>query len=379
MREGCHVTIITGFPNFPEGKIFKGYKNIWYQKDYMEGIEVRRVKTYITANEGFAKRTLDYISYMITGFVAGLFVKKPDVIVATSPQFFTACAGWMLSVFKRKPFVFELRDIWPASIKAVGAVKNELMLGFLERLEIFLYRRAALIISVTQSFKDDLGARGIPNDKIVVILNGVDQSAFKARQKDAVLVEKYKLANKFVAGYVGTVGMAHSVETIVDAAEILQKDDDYFFLIVGGGAQFKSIKEKIADKKLRNILILDRQEKSLIPNILSLCDVSLVHLKNSKLFSKVIPSKVFESFAMGLPIILGLPAGEASQIVNKTGAGLTIAPESPRDMVEAICRIREDNELRTRLRNNALAAAAENSRDERALQMLEELKKVASE
>jgi len=170
VKLGHEVTIITGAPNFPEGKVYEGYKNDWYSKELLDGIEVRRVKTYITANEGFVKRILDFVSFMVSGFIAGLFVKKPDVIIGTSPQFFTAVGAWALAAVRFKPFVFELRDIWPASIITVGAMKKGFIIKLLERLEIFLYKRASLIISVTESFKVELMERGVEGDKIKVVL-----------------------------------------------------------------------------------------------------------------------------------------------------------------------------------------------------------------
>ena len=199
IEEGCKVTVITCVPNFPEGRVYSGYKNKWYQYQVMEDINVVRVKTFITANNGFLLRTVDYLSFMITGFIAGLFQKKPDVIIATSPQFFTACMGWMLSVFRNRPFVFELRDLWPASIIAVGAMKNSLLITLLEKLELFLYKKADAIISVTNSFKDELISRGIDGNKIFVILNGVDHNNYQPTSiKDPILSEKYNLKYYFL-------------------------------------------------------------------------------------------------------------------------------------------------------------------------------------
>ena len=174
VKAGHQVTVITGAPNFPEGKVFEGYKNNWYTKELLNGIQIVRVKTYIAANKGFAKRILDFLSFMVTSFIAGLFQKKADAIIATSPQFFTAISGWLLSVFKRKPFIFELRDFWPASIVAVGAMKKSWVLTCIEKVELFLYHRADQIVVVTKSFKTELIARGIESDKISVVLNGVD-------------------------------------------------------------------------------------------------------------------------------------------------------------------------------------------------------------
>ena len=152
VHDGHEVTVITCAPNFPEGKLFEGYRNLWRQVEMLEGIRVVRVKTYITANEGFVKRTLDYMSFMLMGFVFGLFERRPDVVVATSPQFFCAVGGWALSVARWRPFVFELRDLWPASIMAVGAMKKSLLIRFLEQVELFLYRRARRVIATSSIF-----------------------------------------------------------------------------------------------------------------------------------------------------------------------------------------------------------------------------------
>ena len=161
VRAGHQVTVITCVPNFPAGKVFPGYRNKLWQVESMGGIRVIRVWSFITANEGFALRILDFLSFMLSAGIAGLFVRRPDVVIGTSPQFFTACAACFLGWVRRRPFVFELRDIWPESIKAVGAMGDSLAIRLLERLEMFLYRRARLIVSVTEGFRDTLARRGI--------------------------------------------------------------------------------------------------------------------------------------------------------------------------------------------------------------------------
>ncbi|MCX5652986.1 MAG: glycosyltransferase family 4 protein, partial [Planctomycetota bacterium] len=161
VKAGHKVTVITCAPNFPKGRVFDGYRNKLWQRETIEGIEVIRVWSYITANEGFVRRILDYQSYMLSSFLASFFVRKVDVIVGTSPQFFTACSAYAVSLFRFRPYIFELRDLWPESIKAVGAMKNERAIRFLEAVEMFLYRKSARVVSVTRSFKDILVRRGI--------------------------------------------------------------------------------------------------------------------------------------------------------------------------------------------------------------------------
>lgn len=363
VKNGHKVTIITCAPNFPEGKVFDGYSNSWYSKTNIDGIEVRRVKTYITANEGFIKRILDFVSFMFSGFFAGLFVKKPDVIVGTSPQFFTAVGAWALSAVRFKPFIFELRDIWPASITAVGAMKDSFAIRMLEKLEMFLYKRADSIISVTNAFKRELIERGVDGEKIDVVLNGVDLTKYQpVNQKDNELSDKYNLQDKFVAGYVGTHGMAHGLETIVDVAEQLKEYDDIRILFAGGGAARKKVVDLVAQKKLSNVVLIDRQPKEMMPKVWSLCDVSLVPLVNNDLFRTVIPSKIFECMGMGIPSIMSVPEGEATQIIRETGSGLVVESESSSEIKEAIIKLYTDNQFYLGMRAASNNSASKFSR-----------------
>ena len=377
VKAGHQVTIVTCAPNFPEGKVFPGYQNSWYFKEDIEGIEVRRVKTYISANEGFINRIIDYLSFMIMGFLAALFVKKSDVIIATSPQFFCACAGWAAALVKRKPFVFELRDMWPASITAVGAMKHSRIIRYLEKIEMFLYHQADLIISVTHAFKDDLVSRGVNPNKIKIILNGVDLSQYKPQPKNIKLQEKYCLVNKFVVAYIGTHGMAHALESIVSVAESLQYRDDIVFLFAGGGGAAQKVRTLVEDKELQNVRVLGRQNKCLMPHLWSLCDVSLVHLKNTELFKSVIPSKIFESMGMGLPIIIGVPEGEATAIVAKHDAGIVVEPENAIELQRAILTLAENKNLCEKFSLNSYQAASTYNRKNLANKMLKYLEKAS--
>ena len=374
VKLGHKVTIITGAPNFPEGKVFDGYKNRWYSKSELDGIEVRRVKTYITANEGFAKRILDFMSFMVTSFIAGLFVKKPDVIIGTSPQFFTAVSAWALSAIRFKPFVFELRDIWPASITAVGAMGRSLPIRILEKVEVFLYWRADKIISVTHSFKKELIERGVDGTKIDVVLNGVDLSQYEpAPQKDGDFAQQYDLTDKFVVGYVGTHGLAHSLDKIVEAAELLVDLKDVRILFAGGGAAKAEVEALVKNKGLSNVTLIPRQQKELMPKLWSLCDISLISLKDTELFKTVIPSKIFESMGMGLPMVMTSPVGEATAILNESRSGIIVKPESPYEVAQVIRELYEDREKLHQLSVNSANAAMLYDRKKLAEKMLKYL------
>ena len=379
VSKGHKVTVITCAPNFPEGKVFNGYKNRWLSKDKIDGINVWRVKTYITANEGFIKRTIDFVSFMVSGLFFGLFTLKVDVVIGTSPQFFTVISAWTLAKLKRVPFVFELRDIWPASITAVGAMRGNWIINILEKLELFLYRQANLIVSVTHSFKSELQNRGVSADKIKVVLNGVDLERYSPLQKkDESLADKYELKNKFVIGYVGTHGLAHALENVIEAAELIAKEDNIRIVFAGGGADRSRLEKIVSERGLENIVMIPRQPKDQMPQVWSLCDISLVHLKDAPLFKTVIPSKIFESMAMGLPIIMAVPIGEATNIIEEYKAGISVSPGCPTELSEKFLELATDKELVRTLSYQSLNAARNFDRKKLALEMLNYIEEVVS-
>lgn len=336
VKQGVRVTIITCTPNFPQGKVYPGYKNRLWQVEYMEGIRVIRVWTYIAANRGVIRRTLDHISFGIIAFIASLFVRA-DVIVATSPQFFTAVGGWLASRFKRKPWVMEVRDLWPASIKAIRVVQYPWMIRVLERIEMYLYRSASRVVVVTDSFREDLVSRNIDPDKIEVIKNGVMLDQFVPRRKDEDLVRLFGLENKFVVGYIGTHGLAHGLDFILDCAT--EVAEDIHFLFIGDGAEKERLC-KLKDKLgLTNVTILPPVAKPAVMRYISITDIALVPLRLSDTFKTVLPSKIFENAAMGKPILLGVE-GEAKQLVDKYGAGRCYTPENKKDFLAGLEELR---------------------------------------
>ena len=376
VKDGHDVTVITCAPNFPQGKLFEGYQNRWHQVDHLDGIRVVRVKTFISANRGTLLRLLDFLSYMVTGFTAGLFERRPDVIVSTSPQFFAAVAGWALAAVRRVPFVFELGDLWPASISAVGAMRPGMGLRMIEKLELFLYRRAACVIALTQAFKDNLIRRGIPADKISVVINGVDLWRYGPRERDQQLADQWGLSDKFVVGYVGTHGMAHALGNVINCAEILKDQDHIRFLFAGAGAERDALMADASRRGLENVVFMPSQPKQNMPSVWSLCDVALVHLKDSPAFKDVIPSKIFEAMGMGLPVVLAAPEGEASAIVNDDRAGLHVPAEKPEALAKAARNLAEHPELCQQYAKDSLAAAPRHGRDIQARHMIEALKAV---
>ena len=378
VADGANVTVITCAPNFPQGRVHAGYRNAWRTVEVIDGIRVVRVKSYITSNTGFVRRILDYVSFMFTAVLFGLFERRPDVVVGTSPQFFAAVAAWKLSVLKWRPFVFELRDLWPASIVTVGAMKKGFTTRMLEALELFLYRRATTIVSVTESFRDDLVGRGIEGTKIQIVRNGVDLDLFEPRQKSQAVAEKLSVAGKFVVAYIGTHGMAHALDNVLLAAERLKACHGIRFVFVGDGARKPGLVAMARERNLDNVVFHDALPRSAMPDIWSVTDVALVHLKDDPVFATVIPSKIFEAFAMARPVLIAAPRGEAANIVTDAGAGVWVAPEDPDMLASAVEGIAADQAELDRFGRNAREAARQHSRDRRASDMLAVLESVVS-
>jgi len=376
VRKGHRVTVITCAPNFPKGKVFDGYQNKAFQTETIEGIEVIRVWSYITANEGFVRRILDYLSFMASAIVASPRVHDVDLVIGTSPQFFTAVAAYVVSRMKRIPYVFELRDLWPESIKAVGAMKDSFAIRMLERLEMFLYRKAARIVSVTESFKQVLIRRGIEGTKIEVVTNGVDVSQFKPRPKDPELTRKLGLEGKFVAGYIGTHGMAHALETLLQAADRL-RGQNFAFIFLGDGARKQALREMADQMKLDNVVFIDSVPKADVPKYWSLLDVSIIHLRKTELFTTVIPSKMFECMGMGIPVLHGVE-GESADIVRREQVGIPFEPEGVDQLCEALQSLKSDPARLARFREQCLRAAGNYDRTYLALRMLKVLEDAAA-
>jgi len=375
---GHRVTVITGAPNFPEGRVHHGYKNRWYHVESMCGIRVIRVKTFIAPNDGVVRRTIDFSSFMVTSFVAGLVQAHFDVVVATSPQFLTAVAGWAVAIARRRPFVFELGDLWPASISAVRVVSNSFVIRLVERVELFLYRQAAAVVALTSAFKSDLVERGIDPDKVAVVLNGVDLRRYCPRPRDQVLAAELQLAGNFVVGYLGTHGLAHALERVLDAADALTDDPDIRFLFVGAGAARATLMESARRRGLKNITFLSAQPKESMPALWSLCDLALVHLKDSPVFATVIPSKIFEAMGMGVPLLLAAPEGEATALLRRTGAGVVVPPETPAQLADAIRRLKQDPARLADLGKEGFRAARDFSRARQATDMMAVLERVTA-
>lgn len=368
VSQGHEVTIVTSAPNAPEGRVHDGYSNSWRSIESLDGLRVVRVKTFIAPN---ASRTivrfLDYLSYCASATIQALREPRPDVVISSSPHIFVALAGTLYALIKRVPHVFEVRDLWPATITAVADVKEGVVIRLLEKLELWMYRRARRVLLFTRSFYDDLTSRGIPGSKLDVVYNGADLDLFApSTEKDEALVRELGLEHKFVVGFIGTLGLAQDLLQVLRAARQMQ-DTAVHFLFVGAGAELDKLKDYCAQERLNNVTFVPRQLKAEVPRYWSVCDASLVHLKNEPVLATAIPSKIFESMAVGLPIIFVAPRGsEGAEIVAQTDTGIVVEAGDPQRLAAQITDLARDPARRERFSRNGERTAPRFSRNAQA-------------
>lgn len=368
VKFGAEVTVITCFPNFPGGKIYEGFKHKLFQRENIEGIKVIRLWTYVSANKGIVRRSLDYLSFGIASFIVGLF-SSCDLIIATSPQFFTAVSAGLLSVLKRKRFVFEVRDLWPESIIGVDVMKENLIIKILSWVEKMLYRRAWKIVVVSEGFVDSITAMGTNRKKIHCISNGIDGKYFYPREKTRQLLSQFNLEGKFIVGYVGTHGMAHKLDFILDCIKEI-RDESIHFLFIGEGAKKSELVEQAKKFDLKNVTFINNVSREEVPEYLSLLDIGLVNLRKTAEFEKVIPSKLFELAAMQIPVLLGV-RGESQRLVMKYHAGVCFEPEDKKDFISKLTELKNNSGLREQVKAGAANLALEFDRRILAQKMFE--------
>jgi glycosyltransferase involved in cell wall biosynthesis len=346
-RMGHDVTVLTGFPNHPTGVVPEEWRSRLRQLRYTETVDgVRVVRTWLwpLPNRKAHERIRNYASFCVSAAVSGLALDKPDVVIATSPQLLCALAGWWLAFWKRVPFVFEVRDLWPESLAAVGATREGTLLHrTLSTIAGFLYRRAHRIVVVSPAFQDHLVRHWkVPAEKISIVENGVETDRFRLDPAAAEVRKQLRLEDRFLICYIGTMGNAHGLETLIAAAETLQTArPNAMFLLIGEGAEKERIVELAAARGLANILFLGQQPRERIPAYVSAADLCLVMLKKTELFKTVIPTKLLEYMACERPVIVAVD-GQARQIVEEAGAGVFVEPENSGALVQAIDDLAED-------------------------------------
>jgi glycosyltransferase involved in cell wall biosynthesis len=349
VKAGHEVHVVTCVPSHPFGEPFPGYRRRWYQHEEVDGIHVHRVWTYLAPNKGVIRRTLNYLSFIPSAAWRAWKLGRFDVALSTSPQFFCAVGAWLYSRVRPVPWIFELRDLWPESIPAVGAMRKSLPLRLIERLELRMYRDADAIVAVTQAFIETLASRGVPPAKMHFIPNGIDPSFWETGDRAAARASLGLGEDAVLACYIGTIGMAHGLGTVLDAAEALRsRSASVQFLIVGDGAELDRLKEQVELRRLTNVRMLGLVPRDRVPSLLAAADIALVTLKPAPVFKTVLPSKMFEAMAARRPILLGVD-GEARAVLERAGAGIPFSPGDAGALAAAIEELARDPAARVRM------------------------------
>ncbi|MCP5056944.1 MAG: glycosyltransferase family 4 protein [bacterium] len=350
VKAGHDITVVTCAPNFPRGQVYEGYRNRIFQREELDGIKIVRVWTYISSNEGSLKRILDYVSFMLSAVITSCFLRRPDVVIGTSPQFFAAAAAWMVAKLKRRPFVFELRDLWPETILAVGAMKKGRLVQAIEDFATFLYRQADLVVPVTEPFARHLEKVGVDPKRIVVVTNGIEPGQHRPQIDPEQVRDHWGIPrNAFTAGYIGTLGLCHGLSAVLEAAELLKGNPRFHFVLMGDGADRDELEQIARERKLDNVTLIPGQPRQSALELLNAVDVSLVVLKNSPLFETVIPSKIFEAMELRTPILIGVRGESRRIVVEEVGCGIDFPPEDADAMVRSLHQLAEDTAAREKL------------------------------
>ncbi len=375
---GHDITVLTSFPNYPDGVIHESYKSKskrLFLRETIDGIKVIRTFTLPTHLRSALRRGLYYISYYISSSLAGLFLESYDVVIATSPSLLTGLTGLLVSRLKSTAFVFEVRDLWPEVITAIGAGKeSSLTYRIFNKIASILYTKSDLIVVVTESFRDQIiSSRGIRPEKIKVIENAVDTEFFKPFTVDPESVKELGLKNRFVVSYIGTIGYTHGVEVILNAApEIKREIPELIFLLVGSGSDKERLQKIRNDMDLDNVRFVEQQPKSTIPTFINASDVSLVLSIKQPLLHKTIFAKVFEPMACGIPIIVGAIGETRNIVIEKANCGISFEPEDPQGLIDSITKLHGNPEMRKKLGENGRKYVTENfTRVKKAMDYIE--------
>lgn len=341
-KAGHRVEVDTAFPNYPSGIIPKNYKGKWLVRESRDDYLIIRSWVYATPNRAMWRRVLASATFMISGFLSGLCcAQRPNIIIASSGPFFVSVLGYLLSIFKRAPFVFEVRDILPQQAIDVGMLKNKFLIRFLIMTEEFLYRRARCVVTVAEASQRSLVQRGVPPEKCFTVENGISANFFIPGSRENIIRETFGWKNKFIAMYIGTHGVSQGLYSLLETAEQLQDYKDIHFVFVGDGAEKPGLIQYAREHNLKNIEFLPLQNKERMPLFYAAADVCFAPLRKGNYFELNIPSKIFEIMACARPIILGA-GGQSRKIIEESGGGLAVTPESSSEYAQALLRLYQD-------------------------------------
>jgi len=344
VKRGHKVTVLTTLPNYPLGQVPPEYRNRAQRRQTRDGVSIVRVWSYISPNKGFLRRILSQLSFgCLAPFLGMRAVGKPDVIIVESPPLFDAIGGRVLAWVKRCPYIFTVADIWPESAVQLGVLHNRTLIRLAEWLEWSTYRRAGAIWSVTAGIRQTLIERGLPEQQIFLLPNGVDTEKFRPLpQAEARAALGWQ--DGFTLLYAGTIGLAHGLNTVLDAAEQVKQYADVRFMLVGEGAAKDELIAEAERRHLTNVSFLSAQPHDRMPLIISAADACLASLRKVPLFEGALPSKMYEAMACARPIVLAVD-GEARELIAKqAGAALYVEPENASALAQGVLQLRDHPE-----------------------------------
>jgi len=306
-----------------------------------DGVKVRRAWTYSSLHRSFAWRIVSFLSFMISSVWAALKVKNVDLVIGTSPPIFQAVSAWVISVVKWKPFLLEIRDLWPEFAVDMGVLKNPVLIWLARRLERFLYARANHMLVNSPAYRDYLISLGIPAEKISFIANGVDPEMFHVDRPAGGLRDEYGLHDKFIVTYAGAMGMANNLEVVLDAAARLNDLPDVHFLMVGDGKDRSKLEDLAQQMHVHNVTFTGSRPKSQMPAVLAESDVCLAVLRDIPMFRTTYPNKVFDYMAAARPVVLAID-GVIRQVIEAANGGIPVPPGNPQAMADAVRTLHEN-------------------------------------
>jgi colanic acid biosynthesis glycosyl transferase WcaI len=359
-KRGHEVSIVTGAPNYPQGRVFKGYRNLPCSIEMLDGVRVIRTWSFISPSKKTWARLFHYGTYSATAFLGGLCAGRPDVIVSYSPPLPLGLSAWLLSRIIHTRWALQIEDLYPDAAIAAGVMTNKRLINFFLGMENFLYQHARRISVISKSFQQTLLAKGIPKSKIEVIPVWADPDEVRPMQKENGFRRQHGLSQKFIVMYAGNIGQTSALEDVLGAAEILQGQKDIQFVFVGEGIKKEALEAEVKSKKLSNILFLPYQPRELFPEMLAAADLGLVTLNAGAALSSL-PSKIFNVMASARPILAVTPPGsEIMQIVEEAGCGWNVPPESSEKLAEAILQLKEREAALIQMGKNGRACLEKN-------------------
>jgi glycosyltransferase involved in cell wall biosynthesis len=337
---GHQVSVVTGFPSYPTGIVYRGYHKVLFKRERWENcIDLVRVYLYTSSQrKKFFHRLVHYLTFTFSSIMGGLLSHRPDVIYVVSPPYFLGISGWILSKFRRARLVLDVQDLWPAAPIALGYIKNRFAIKFLLGMETFIYTRSRLIFALSDVMKDRIYKRGVPLDKIKTIYNWVDLTKYKSVHADDLKIQ-LGIQDRFVILFAGNLGQAQGLESVIQTANLLKTHSDILFVFLGEGIEKPRLMDLVKSLHLSNVLFLDGVQEEQVPVYLGMADVLLATLGRAKHREAAVPSKIQTYMSSEKPLLLAIE-GAAAQIVEQANCGIVVPPDDSDALAKAVLQLK---------------------------------------